>query len=165
MPGDSLLLHATSVSYLKYAALLRGPSASGKSDLAYRYINLPCNMNAHPGADPAAAREKVHQLVSDDQVKLERRGNRIFAEPPRSIAGKIELRGIGIVELSYIERAELILIIDLQSTTPLERMPDWTRTEQILGLDLPKLDLSPFEASAPLKLRAAFEYLLENPVS
>jgi HPr kinase/phosphorylase len=141
------LVHGTCVALGRTAALLRGPSGSGKSDLALRFLFL-----ARRG--PAALEAPI--LVADDQVYLTRKGARLAATAPQSIRGKIEVRGIGIVEVKSAADAELALVVDLvASSADLERMPDGEATTRLLGLDIPLLRLSPWEAAAPIKLAIA----------
>ena len=140
------LVHGTCVALGRTAALLRGPSGSGKSDLALRFLFL-----ARRG--PAALEAPI--LVADDQVQLTRKGARLAATAPPSIRGKIEVRGIGIVEVKSADEAVLALVVELvASSADIERLPD-EATTPLLGLDIPLLRLSPWEASAPIKLAVA----------
>ena len=140
------LVHGTCVALGRTAALLRGPSGSGKSDLALRFLFL-----ARRG--PAALEAPI--LVADDQVYLTRKGARLTATAPPTIRGKIEVRGIGIVEVKSADEAELALVVDLVPSGDIERLPDENATTPLLGLDIPLLLLSPWEASAPIKLAVA----------
>lgn len=148
--GAAQLVYGTCVALGPRAALLRGPSGSGKSDLALRFV-LETPASQTPASLCAA-------LVADDQVLIERREGRLLASPPATIAGKIEVRGIGIVTLPYRPQAELRLLIDLSDPDDVPRLPPAT-SEVFCGLSLPVLRLAPFEASAPLKLRLALEAL------
>jgi HPr kinase/phosphorylase len=139
-----MLVHATSVA-LKLtrqswrAVLLRGPSGAGKSDLALRLI------------------DRGARLVADDQTHLARKGRALIASPPQAIAGRMEVRGIGIVALrrsQLIARAPLALIVDLVPPEKIERMPEPAH-EIVEGVSLPILALAPFEASAVAKLHLA----------
>ena len=133
---EERLVHATCVAIGGRGVLLRGASGSGKSDLALRLIDQ--------GA----------KLVSDDQVRISRHGEKLIARAPRSIAGKIEVRGIGIVAVSAKAFVPLALVVDLTSRTEIERMPRPQRW-RCLGRSVPKIQLDPFEASALAKLRLA----------
>jgi serine kinase of HPr protein (carbohydrate metabolism regulator) len=130
------LVHATCVAIGGRGVLLRGASGSGKSDLALRLID--------EGA----------KLVSDDQVRISRRGEKLIARAPRTIAGKIEVRGIGIVALAPRASVPIAIVVDLTSRAKIERMPQPQRW-QCMGRSVPKLRLDPFEPSAPAKLRLA----------
>jgi serine kinase of HPr protein (carbohydrate metabolism regulator) len=136
------LVHGTCVALGRRGALLRGKPGSGKSDLALRFLAL-----AGDGALKPA-------LVADDQVFIAAGANRLLVSPPSTIAGKIEVRGLGIVEVPYLGEAELVLVCDLVNDVP--RMPPepWERAE-IAGHPVPVLKLAPFELSAPLKLKMA----------
>jgi HPr kinase/phosphorylase len=140
------LVHATAVALATnlgpQAVLLRGPSGSGKSDLGLRLID-------------AGAR-----LVADDQSELVRVGDKIVVRPPPTIAGLIEVRGIGIIRLDPLMEAPLALVADLVTPEAIERLPG-LRAERILGLDVPLVALAPFEASAPAKLRLALRVFTE----
>jgi serine kinase of HPr protein (carbohydrate metabolism regulator) len=141
--SETLLVHATAVaidtaSGLR-AVLLRGPSGSGKSDLGLRLID-------------AGAR-----LVADDQTELSRRGELLIVRSPPAIAGLIEVRGIGIVRLEPVE-APLALIVDLLPSESVERLPS-RATERVLGVDVPRLAVAPFEASAAAKVAFAVRAL------
>jgi serine kinase of HPr protein (carbohydrate metabolism regulator) len=126
-------------------ALLRGGSGAGKSDLALRFSALPGDGEFKP------------LLVADDQVLVEATGKgQLLASPPTTIAGKIEIRGLGIATVPYLAEAELVLVCDLVNDRDVPRMPPepWERTE-IAGRLVPTLKLAPFEPSAPLKLKMA----------
>ncbi|HWD59180.1 MAG TPA: HPr kinase/phosphatase C-terminal domain-containing protein [Stellaceae bacterium] len=132
----SMLVHATAVAVDGCAVLLRGPSGSGKSDLALRLID-------------AGAR-----LVADDQSRLSREGDAVMVRAPQPIAGLIEVRGLGIVKLDALPAARLVLIADLVASERVERLPE-PSSETILGLAIPVVAIAPLEASAPAKLRLA----------
>ena len=127
------------------AALLRGASGSGKSDLALRFIALPGDADGHPA------------LVADDQVFVEARGGGApLVRSPETIAGKIEVRGIGIVDVPFIEDARLVLVCDLVERAEVPRMaPETPECTRIAGVSVPLMQLHAFEASAPLKLKLA----------
>lgn len=138
-----MFVHATSVALKQgrawYALLLRGPSGAGKSDVALRLI------------------EAGGRLVADDQTHLAKTGRAVIATPPPALAGLIEVRGLGIVKLGrtrLIARAPLVLLVDLVPPEQVERMPEPAH-EKVLGIDLPRLALAPFEASIVTKLRLA----------
>lgn len=137
------LVHGTCVALGRTAALLRGPSGSGKSDLALRFLFL-----ARRG--PAALEAPI--LVADDQVLVRRDGRRLLARAPDTIKGKLEVRGVAIVEVKSLAEADLALAVDLVPQQEVERLPDGEATTRILGMDLPLVRLSPWEASAPIKL-------------
>jgi serine kinase of HPr protein (carbohydrate metabolism regulator) len=129
-------IHATSVVIDGRALLLSGRSGSGKSDLALRLI------------------DRGALLVSDDYTMLENRGGILFAAAPPQIAGKIEIRGIGLVDLACAKAAPVALMLMLDQQA--DRMPaDQMAIIRLEGVEIPTLPLAPFEASAPLKAEAA----------
>jgi HPr kinase/phosphorylase len=139
------LVHGTCVALGKRAALLRGGSGSGKSDLALRFLALPGEGDLRP------------HLVADDQVWIEsKRDGQLIASAPDAIAGKLEVRGLGIAEMPFLKEAPLALVCDLVRSEDVPRMPaePWERTV-IAGATVGSLKLSPFEVSAPLKLKMA----------
>ena len=133
-------VHGTSVALGGDGILLRGPSGSGKSDLAARLID--------GGA----------QLVADDQADLRLVAGALRMSAPRTIAGLIELRGVGILPVPSVASAVLRLVVDLVPPEQLDRLPEPRRC-LLLGMSLPLIVLAPFEASAPAKLRLALRAL------
>jgi HPr kinase/phosphorylase len=133
-------MHATTVAIAGRAVLLRGPSGSGKSDLALRLID-------------AGAR-----LVADDQSRLWRDGDAVMVGAPAPIAGLIEARGIGILRVDPLPEARLALIAELVAPDRVERLPE-PASQTILGVAIPVVRIAPFEASAPAKLRLALAML------
>ena len=146
MPDATELVHGTCVALGRTAALLRGPSGSGKSDLALRFLFL-----ARRG--PAALEAPI--LVADDQVCLVRNDGRILAKSPDTIRGKMEVRGVGIVEVKSLMEAELALVVELMPAAEIERLPEGNAKARLLGIELPLVGLFPWEASAPIKLAIA----------
>ncbi|WP_085902473.1 HPr kinase/phosphorylase [Kiloniella majae] len=139
--SDSQLLHCTTIAFEKSgwltAVLLRGKSGAGKSDLALRVID--------------AGRA---ELVSDDQTLLTKQGNNILASPPPTIAGKLEVRGVGIVSFSYCSDVSVGLIVDLVSREEVDRLPE-VKKEKILGVEIPYIKLHSFDHSTVAKLLLA----------
>ncbi len=141
------LVHATCVALGDTCALLRGPCGAGKSDLALRFLFLP--------ADRLSARPT---LIADDQVILRRTGGRIIASCPAPLAGKIEVRGLGIARFPFAtERAELKLVADLEAGRGRPRFPECDQSETFLDLPIRRIVLDPFELSAPMKLALAMQ--------
>ena len=138
------LVHGTCVALGDRAALLRGAPGAGKSDLALRFLALPNEGELRP------------LLVADDQVQLDVNGAIVTVSAPETLAGMMEVRGLGIQEMPTIAAARLVLVCDLVAANQVPRMPPdpWDRTA-LEGVDMPLLHLSPFEASAPLKLKMA----------
>jgi HPr kinase/phosphorylase len=146
LPDAAELVHGTSVALGRSAVLLRGPSGSGKSDLALRFLFL-----ARRG--PAALEPPT--LVADDQVRIRREGDRLLVEAPATLRGKLEVRGLGIVEMKSAADAELVLVADLVAAGEVERMPDAGARESLLGVDVAAIRLVAAEPSAPIKLALA----------
>ncbi len=127
-------MHATCVALDGAAVLLRGPSGAGKSDLALRMI------------------ERGARLVADDQVELAAESGRLVARAPAAIAGRMEVRGVGIVPVAALADAPVALVADLVAAAA--RLPE-PAEETILGIAIPRIEIAPFEVSAPAKLRLA----------
>lgn len=138
--SEPRLIHATAVALGGRAVLLRGPSGSGKSDLALRLI-----------ADG-------WQLVADDQTQIARDGEMLMASAPQSIAGKMEVRGLGIVGVDPAKPTPVALLIDLKPEAEIERLPE-AEWEELEGVTLALLAIDPFTQSAPAKLRLALGQL------
>jgi serine kinase of HPr protein (carbohydrate metabolism regulator) len=142
--GASETFHGTCVALGTDAALIRGKSGAGKSDLALRFLAL---------RDGEAGQTS---LVADDQVHLTSTEDRLMASPPAKLAGLIEVRGLGIQQVPYVGAARIVLVCDLVAVQDVPRMPPdpWERTV-LAGSEVPVLKLAAFEASAPLKLKLA----------
>ncbi len=140
-------VHGTALALGAKAVLIRGPSGSGKSDLALRCI----------AATPLAHMPHRAELVADDQVRLTLNEGGIAASPPPAIAGKIEVRGLGILTLPFRPSARLALVVDLVPATDVPRFPLEERHAKFLGLEVPILRLAAFESSAPVKLILALD--------
>jgi hypothetical protein len=133
---SSETIHASCVAIDGRAVLLHGASGSGKSDLAFRLI------------------DRGASLVSDDYTILRNEKGRLIAEPPPTIEGRIEVRGVGIVRFPPVTGAEVCLLLLLDQPVP--RLPEDPRpTRRIAGVEVPVLAIAAFEASAPLKVELA----------
>jgi len=130
-------VHASTVALEGRAVLITGLSGSGKSDLALRLL------------------DRGFALVSDDRTIIRRDGPRLIASAPPNIAGKLEIRGIGIVDLSHVEDVPVSLLVELSGD--IQRMPDEDRRRAILGVDLPLVHIDATAASAASKVSLALE--------
>jgi len=136
---SSETLHASTVALDGRAVMIAGPSGSGKSDLALRLL------------------DRGFRLVSDDQTLLRRDGARLLASAPPTIAGKLEIRGIGIVEMENVSDVPVALVVEL--TSDIQRMPDDSRERLILGIKVPLISVDAMTASAPSKVAVALDRL------
>jgi serine kinase of HPr protein (carbohydrate metabolism regulator) len=131
------VIQATCVVLDGRGVLLRGPSGSGKSDLALRLI------------------DRGALLVSDDLVGLEAEADRLRGHFPindRDLRGVLEVRGLGLIRVAFAEEITIDLVVDLGAE--IDRLPE-RRTTDLLGIIIPWMALDAFEAGAVVKIRAA----------
>ena len=131
--------HASTVAVDGRAVLISGPSGSGKSDLALRLL------------------DRGFTLVSDDQTIVRRDGDRLLASAPPTIKGKLEIRGVGIVEMETVTDVPVALYVEL--TSEIVRLPDDRRERPVLGVNLPLISVDAQTASAASKVALALDRL------
>lgn len=147
---DEALIHGTCLAIGGEGVLLLGQPGSGKSDLALRLID-------GSGAGLSGV-SRGAQLVADDQVVIRKIKDRLTASPPQALAGKLEIRGLGIAELPAAREAPLRLAVRLTPSAEIERLPDLAKSRMdILGISIPLVLLDPEKPSAPARLRAALD--------
>lgn len=132
---SSETLHASCVAIGDRAVLIEGRSGTGKSDLALRLI------------------DRGAVLVSDDYTVLTRRDGALTASPPATIAGKMEVRVLGLIEVGYTQDVPVALVV-VADNDPV-RMPEAEALRAIAGVMLPELRVSLLEPSAPIKVERA----------
>lgn len=140
MTGTEQLLQAAAVSVSGRALLIEGKPGSGKSSLALALI------------------DRGATLIGDDGVKLVRDGGRVVATPPPNIAGKLEVRGVGIVDLP-VTSAPLSLILAIDPEAP--RYPEELEARDILSTPIPVL---PFKAGDAVQALRAEWALAEHGI-
>ena len=139
-------VHGTCVDVAGTGVLLRGPSGSGKSDLALRLID--------GGA----------RLVADDRVDLAIEDAGLVASAPPRLAGMIEVRGIGIARVPSVARARVGMVVDLVGDDAVDRLPE-PAVCTLLGVDVRLMRLAPRAASAAAKIRLAVDAVRERTLA
>lgn len=132
-------IHASTVAIDGRAVLITGLSGAGKSDLALRLL------------------DRGFTLVSDDRTIVRKVGDRLVASAPPTIAGKLEVRGIGIVDMETAPDQPVALVVEL--TSDIQRLPDDSRERLILGVSVPLVTIDALTASAPSKVALALDRL------
>jgi HPr kinase/phosphorylase len=136
----SATIHASAVLTGARAVLIRGPSGAGKSRLALDLIQ----------AGRLGALRFV-RLVGDDRIYVQAAGGRLLVRPAESLAGLIEVRGLGILRLPYEPSATVGLVVDLGAEA--ERSPDATELQvDIEGVNLPRLAVAAGQEALPAVL-------------
>ena len=137
----SATIHATAVKLPAGGVLLTGPSGAGKSSLAYRLI----------------ARHAA-RLVADDRVCLIGHEHILYAEPPGRLAGLMEVRGIGILRMDYLARAQLDLGVELVAADAVPRIAE-PRYLESSGRHLPLIRLHAFDSDIHAKIDLALTHI------
>ena len=127
-------IHGSCAARDDHGVLLLGPSGVGKSDLLLRLFD-------HGFA-----------LVADDQVCIEDG----WAWAPASLAGLLEVCGLGIMRWPFVKQTRLALAVQLARAP---RMPSPARHEQTA---LPLVSIDPAECSAPLRVALALDCALRR---
>ena len=135
-----MILHAGLIANFERGlwrgVLIRGPSGSGKSDLALR------------------AGERL-RLVADDRVVLFVSQARLFGRAPKPLINLLEVSGLGVILTNSIPFCEIVLVARCGQP---ERFPD-VSTIRLLGVEVPEILIAPLEVSTPAKLCRALEVL------
>jgi HPr kinase/phosphorylase len=130
-------IHGSCASRDGAGVLLLGPPGAGKSDLLLRLI------------------DRGFLLVADDRVDIEDG----VAAPTESLAGLIEVRGLGILRMPYVAQSPLRLCVRLtqDAGTAAARLPQPTidPTLATMGLSVPAISLDPTTPAAALKVELA----------
>jgi HPr kinase/phosphorylase len=142
--GETLMttmVHGSAVAIGSLGVLIVGPSGSGKSDLVLRLI------------------DRGAKLISDDILHIDSAdGGPLLAYAP-SIAGKIEVRGIGICSVEYEVSAPLRLVV--ACAKDVDRMPAEDMRTTIADFLVPLVKLDPFQVSSVLKVELALRSVVE----
>ena len=125
-------VHGTAVALEDNGVLIIGRSGSGKSDLALRLI------------------DSGGTLISDDQTLCLKKHNDIFLFSIEEIYGLLEIRGMGIIKVPYIENIKMKIVVSMVKKT--ERLCR-RKKKKFLGLNYPLLELEPNEVSAVAKIK------------
>jgi len=137
-------VHATAVRVGERAVLIRGPSGSGKSQLAFNLI-----LAGRAGQVPPAI------LVGDDRVHLDTVGGQLWVRPAAELAGLIEIRGLGIRRCEFINEAAVGLVVDLAASDAERLPPAETLAIRLNGVLLPRIPIGMGYDPLPL-IAAAF---------
>ncbi len=134
-------IHATAVAIRDSGILIRGPSGSGKSSLALALM---------------ATGEPRARLVADDRVVLTAKDGTLYASSPETIAGLLEVRGLGIIRRPYVSPIAIRLVVDLVPLADAPRMPTEAEATVVLeSIALPRLFVAIGSPDAALRVRVA----------
>ena len=139
-------IHASCVRIRGKGVLLLGASGAGKSDLALELID--------GGA----------KLVADDRCDLFARAGKLHAAAPASIAGLIELRGIGILAMPHAGSVAVAMAVRLgQSRKRLPKPAFYALPAPLKGVaPVPLIVVNGADARAGARIRAALAAFSAN---
>ena len=141
MGGSSI--HASAVLVGNRAVLIRGPSGSGKSRLAFDLI-----LAGRAGQIAPA------KLVGDDRVHIWPKGAELMIRPTPALAGLIEIRGLGIRRCDFAPEAPAGLVVDLDAADA-ERLPPPEALQiRINGIKIPRIPVERGFSGLPLVIAA-----------
>jgi HPr kinase/phosphorylase len=139
IPGTGASVHASAVSVGDRAVLIRGPSGSGKSRLAFDLILAGRSGQIAPTV-----------LVGDDRVHLEANRGQIMVRPAPKLAGLIEIRGLGIRRCGFIGEVVVGLVVDLFAADAQRLPPAEALLTCINGVGIPRIPVGSSYAALPL---------------
>jgi serine kinase of HPr protein (carbohydrate metabolism regulator) len=135
--ADAPTIHASAVLAGAKAVLIRGPSGSGKSRLAWDLLQSTLPFT---------------RLVIDDRAIVQAHGGRLLVRPAPALAGIIEIHGLGIRRLTYEPVAAVGLVVDLAAEDANRIPPTSAETIVISGVVLPRLPIAGGMAALPMVL-------------
>jgi serine kinase of HPr protein (carbohydrate metabolism regulator) len=119
-PTTPTLTHANALVLAGVGIMIRGASGSGKSRLTYALLDeAGCNPTQNAGSKT----DTDTALIGDDYITLEA-GEQLLASPAPNLAGRIEVRGIGILGLPWQEKTPVHLVVDLLPVGDVQRLPE-----------------------------------------
>lgn len=152
MMAEQALLHGSCLAIGDVGVLLLGEPGSGKSDLALRMIDQP--------GTGLSGKMKSAFLVADDQIVVRFGDGQLWASAPAILAGRMEIRGLGLVTLAHRAEVTLALAVRLTVVESIERLPELEESYlEVRGARLPLILIDPNSASAPARIRAALDWL------
>jgi serine kinase of HPr protein (carbohydrate metabolism regulator) len=143
MSEGTASVHASAVKVGNRAVLIRGPSGSGKSRLAFDLI-----LAGRAGVVEGAV------LVGDDRVRLATVGSEIVVQPVQELAGLMEIRGLGIRHCDFVEHATVGLVVDLAAEDAERLPPPEALFARIFGVKIPRIPVGAGYAPLPLVVAA-----------
>lgn len=136
---DNASIHASAVLVGDRAVLIRGPSGSGKSRLAFALI-----LSGRAGQIPATT------LIGDDRLILSVNDGMVYAQGVPELAGMIEIYGLGIRKCEFAHSGAIGLVVDLAASDA-ERLPPAKALKTTLsGLELPRIPVASGRDPMPL---------------
>jgi serine kinase of HPr protein (carbohydrate metabolism regulator) len=136
MATDATTIHASAVLIGPKAVLIRGPSGSGKSRLAFDLLEAATQSTGFGALHFA-------RLVADDRAYVEAKAGRLLVRPAPALAGLLEVYGLGIRHLPYEAMAVVGLVVDLAASDA-ARLPGYEAgTTVISRVKLPRLAVAP----------------------
>jgi HPr kinase/phosphorylase len=128
MAADTATIHASAVLIGRKAVLIRGPAGSGKSQLVWDLLQ-----SALP----------FTRLVADDRAYVEACAGRLLVRPAPTLAGMLEIHGLGIRRLPYEGVAAVGLVVDLAAEDAARQPGQEAGKAVIGGVSLPRLAIAP----------------------
>ena len=141
--AETASIHASAVQVGDRAVLIRGPSGSGKSQLAFQLI-----LAGRSGQLPTT------ELVGDDRVHLQACDGQLVVRPAPALAGLIEIRGLGIRGCDFVEHATVGLVVDLDAEDAERMPPPESLITTILGVEIPRIPVGRGVSPLPLVVAA-----------
>ncbi|WP_378946357.1 HPr kinase/phosphorylase [Mesorhizobium sp. ANAO-SY3R2] len=128
-------MHATAVLLGDRGVLIAGPSGAGKSLLALALV------------EKMRAAGRFARLVSDDQLFLSAHKGRLLCRAPATIAGLVEIRGLGPTAVEHEAAAAVDLLVRLVPAAVVERFPE-AESEIMCGCEIASMTLAEREFAA-----------------
>ena len=136
-------IHASAVLVGDRAVLIRGPSGSGKSRLAFELILAGRASQIAPAT-----------LVGDDRVHVHPAGGVLVVRPASALAGLIEIRGLGIRRCAFAAQAVVGLVVDLDAADAERLPPPEALSVRIEGISIPRIPVKQGFSGFPLVIAA-----------
>ena len=133
-------IHASAARVGASGVLIRGIAGSGKSSLLLSLVFGPGDV----------------VLVADDRVIVAANGGRLIAAVPEAIAGRIEVRGVGIIRRPHVSPVPIDLVVDLLPLAECPRLPDAAEKRTVIeGIAVPRIFVAVGAVDGPARVRAA----------